>query len=316
MLALTGCGAQMGNRAVSVLPNAPASSPSQINDTELQVVATTSIFGDLVRNVAGEEVTVRLLIPVGADPHHYQPSAQQVSDLQSADLVIVNGLGLEAGLADVMEGARADGANIFELAELLNPLPYGWTYKTSENNAGYSGHSNHDPHVWLDPARMADATRLVAKELAAIDGSVEWMVRAEAYAAELLLVDKEIQETLSVIPESNRKLVTNHDALGYFAARYRFELIGTVVPGGSTLAEPSSAQLAALVETIRSEGVRAIFAETTEPTVLAEAVAREVGRPIEVVSLFTGSLGDSGSGADTLIRMLRTNAERIAAALA
>ena len=163
---------------------------------------------------------------------------------------------------------------------------------------------------------MAEAPRLIAKELAAIDGSVDWMGRTKAYAADLLSVDTEIQEILSVIPESNRKIVTNHDALGYFAARYRLELIGTVVPGGSTLAEPSSAQLAALVETVRAEGVRAIFAETTEPTVLAEAVAREVGQPIKVVSLFTGSLGDSGSAADTLIGMLRTNAERIAAALA
>jgi zinc/manganese transport system substrate-binding protein len=120
---------------------------------------------------------------------------------------------------------------------------------------------------------------------------------------------------LADIPASRRKLVTNHDSLGYFADRYGFEIIGAVVPGGSTLGDPSSAELAGLVEKISSAGVPAIFAETTEPTALAEAVAREVGDDVVVVELYTGSLGEQGSGADTLIGMLLTDAGRIAGAL-
>jgi zinc/manganese transport system substrate-binding protein len=110
-------------------------------------------------------------------------------------------------------------------------------------------------------------------------------------------------------------MVTNHEAFGYFAARYGFEVIGVVIPGGSTLAEPSSAELAALVEIMESESVRVIFAETSQPTALAEAVAAELGGDVDVVELFTESLGPPGSGAETLSKMLLTNAERISAAL-
>jgi zinc/manganese transport system substrate-binding protein len=113
----------------------------------------------------------------------------------------------------------------------------------------------------------------------------------------------------------NRLLVTNHDALGYFADRYDFEIVGVVIPGGSTLADPSSAELAALVETLLETDVPAIFAETSSPAQLAETVAAEAGNDVEVVELHTGSLGEPGSGADTLIGMLRTNATRIRDAL-
>ena len=130
-----------------------------------------------------------------------------------------------------------------------------------------------------------------------------------------MVLDADISATLSAIPEGDRVLVTNHDALGYFAARYGFEIAGTVIPSGTTLAEPSSAELAALVEEIQQRGVQAIFAETTEPSTLADAIAAEAGEAVQVVELYTGSLGEAGTGADTLIGMLLTNAQRIAGAL-
>ena len=128
-------------------------------------------------------------------------------------------------------------------------------------------------------------------------------------------LDAEIQDILAVIPEENRKLITNHDSLGYFADRYGFEIIGTVIPGGATLADPSSAALAELVEEIEHEGVKVIFAETIDSTALAEAVAAEVGSDISVVELHTGSLGEEGTATGTLVGMLRDNAQRIAEAL-
>lgn len=167
----------------------------------------------------------------------------------------------------------------------------------------------------MDPLRVAKAARHIADELNKIAPSPSWTERAEAYAASLEELDAEIRDLLSSIPEENRKLITNHDAFGYFAARYGFEVVGTVIPGGSTLAEPSSADLAALVDAIVDEGVRAIFAETIEPSVLAEAVAAEVGSSVEVVELYSGSLGEPGTDAATLIGMLRVNAGRIAEAL-
>ena len=176
-------------------------------------------------------------------------------------------------------------------------------------------HTGSDPHFWLDPLRVAKAVELIAEALTDVDPSIDWAGRAEVYASELEQLHAAIESILAGIPEGDRKLITNHEALGYFADRYDFEVLDTVIPGGATLADPSSAELAALVETIREEGVPAIFAETIESTALAEALAAEAGPDVEVVELYTGSLGEPGSGADTLVGMLRVNAQRIAEAL-
>ena len=271
----------------------------------LTVVATTTILGDVVANVVGDDAEVVVLAPLGADPHDFQPSSAQVAVINEADLVVANGLGLEEGLEDVLDGAAADGANVIELAPQLDPLPFG---------SGDDPDSL-DPHVWLDPIRMGAAATLIAAQLTAIDDTVDWKARSDAYAAELAALDGEIEAILAALPEGSRLLVTNHDSLEYFATSYGLDVIGTVIPGGTTLADPSSEALADLVTIMETEGVAAIFAETTLPAVLAEAVAAELGNDVEVVSLYTGSLGEAGSGAETLIDMLRTNAERIAAAL-
>jgi zinc/manganese transport system substrate-binding protein len=250
---------------------------------------------------------VEVLMPLGADPHGFQASSQQVAALHAADLVVANGLGLEGGLLEVLAVAQGDGANILEVAPLLDPIPFG------------SGDADHeeprDPHVWMDPTRAADGARIIGRELAAIAPNVDWVGRADTYAATLLSTDDAIEDTLAPIAQEQRRMVTNHDALGYFADRYDLAIIGTVVPGGSSLADPSSAELADLVETMRREDVNVIFAETTQPAALAEAVASELGEEVRVVELYTGSLGEPGSGADTLAGMLVTNARRIADAL-
>ena len=176
-------------------------------------------------------------------------------------------------------------------------------------------HGSHDPHVWMDPLRVADAAELIAKELANLDSSVDWMANATAYADQLRALDAEVVSMLGAVSEDRRKLVTNHDAFGYFADRYEFEVVATVIPGGSTLADPSSSDLAELVEVLIDEAINVIFAETIEPSALAEALADEVDG-VTVVELFTGSLGEPGSGAETYIDYVRTNASRIADALA
>ena len=264
------------------------------------VVVTTTIIGDVVRNVVGADATIEVLVPTGADPHDYQASSRQVAGINRADLVVANGLGLEEALADVLQAAKKDGANILEIAPLLDPIPLG---------------NSLDPHVWLDPKRMADAARLIAEEMTRVDASIDWSSRAEAYAIELDITHREIESILEAVHGDSRNLVTDHDALGYFAAVYGFEVVGTVIPGGSTLGAPSSDELAKLVRLIEMEGVVAIFAGTTESSAVASAVAAEVGHEVVVVELYTGSLGEPGSGADTLVRMMLTNAELIAEAL-
>ena len=370
VLPLAACGSGEDDPAAaddaggSVTTAAMESDPGPVSGEEpLLIAATTTILGDIVTNIAGGDARVTVLLPVGADPHDYRASATQVALLHDADLVVVNGLMLEEGLIDVLAAAGADGARLFEVGELLDPLPFAGTPHAGEedhdegedghdhegeeahdegeedHDEGEDGHDHEgeedhdegeedhdegedghdhggeDPHFWMDPLRAAQAALLIAEELVGIAPSFPWMERAEAYAASLEELDAEIRALLSPIPEENRKLVTNHDSLGYFAHRYGFDVIATVIPGGATLAEPSSADLAALVHTIEEEEVRAIFAETIEPAALAEAVAAEADSPLRVVVLYTGSLGGPGSGADTLIGMLRTNAVRIAEAL-
>jgi zinc/manganese transport system substrate-binding protein len=287
-------------------------------------VATTTILGDVIDNVVGEDARVEVLVPVGADPHDFQASAAQIAEVNRADLVVAIGLGLEEGMEDTLDSAATDGVRVFEVGPLLDPLPLKTT-EHEEEHEGHEGggetegeehdHEGVDPHVWLDPLRMAEATRLIAAQLAEIDPSSDWQGRADQYAAQLVAADEEISAELESIPNDQRHLVTNHEALGYFANRYGFEVVGVIIPGGSTLADPSSAQLAELVEVMRREGVTVIFGETTEPSALAEAVAFELGNDVAVVELFTESLGEPGSGADTLIGMLKTNSALISKAL-
>lgn len=275
-------------------------------ESGVTVVATTSVWADVASRIVADDGTVDVVIPAGADAHDYQPSTRQISDLQTADLVVANGLGLEAGLADALRSSIADGANVVELGPALGPLPFA-------DEAGQD--HGPDPHVWFDPLRVAEGARLIADRLETIDPSVDWQQRADAYEHELLAADGEIADTLAGVPDADRKLVTNHDALGYFADRYGFEVVGVVIPGGSTLADPSSSDLADLVATIRVSGVKAIFSEASHPARLAEAVAAEVGTDVAVIELFTESVGEPGSGVESLIEMLLTNARRVAGGL-
>lgn len=318
LLILTGCGSAAGD-----------------SGDDLRVVATTSIWGDVVANIVGDDATVDVLIPTGADAHDFEPTSGQIASLQEADLVIANGLGLEETMEDTLQTAVADGANVFEVAPDLDPIAFSAEENDHEDEEEREDegedhedegehededeshdHQGEDPHVWFDPLRLATAAELIAERLTEIDSSVDWQQRAADYAAQLIRADEEISQIVGEIDPQARKLVTNHEAMGYFAHRYEFEMIGVVIPGGSTLADPSSAELAALVEEIEHEDVNVIFAETTQPTRLAEAVAAEVERDVTVVELYTESLGEPGSEADTVIGMLLTDARLIAEALA
>jgi len=260
---------------------------SPAEGTGVTIVATTTILGDVAANVAGDSATVTVLLPRGADPHDYQASSREASDIVSADLVIANGLHLEEGLLDVIESAESDGVRVLWVGEAVDPIPFG----------GDGQHENMDPHVWLDPVRMAEAARVIAAELETIEPGAGWTGRAELYAADLLAADAEIATILADVPADDRKLVTAHNAFGYFALRYDFEVIGTVIPG------------------LRRESIPAIFTDVAQSATLSEVLADELGGAVEVVALYTGTLGEPGSGADTLIGMLKTNAQRIAEAL-
>ena len=283
-------------------------------DEGVRIVATTTILGDIAQNVVAGKATVEVLMPLGVNPHDFQPSSQQVAAIQRADLVMANGLGLEVGLQDILEAAAADGVLVWDVAPDLDPRPFVEVADVEEDHDDHEDGSL-DPHFWLDPLRVAAAAGLLADHLSDVAPGGEWSAAAAEYSAELGALHSQSVEQLAVVAVIDRRLVTNHLSLGYFSDLYGFEMIGTVIPGGASLANPSSAELASLVEIIEREQVRAIFTETIEPDALAQAVAAEVGYDVAVVELYTGSLGEPGTDGDTLIGMLATNVSRIAEAL-
>lgn len=293
---------------VTLLAAAACGDQTASDDEDISIVVTTTILGDIVENVVGDLAQVEVLMPVGADPHDFQASAQQVASLTRADLVVANGLGLEEGLESVLRSAESDGANILYLGPLLDPVPL----PADRAEGADEQHHGDDPHVWLDPIRMLAAVDLIVTALNQIEDGTDWVTKAEEYKEEISIADREISGLLGTIPDASRKLVTNHDSLGYFADRYGLRLIGVVIPGGSTLAEPSSEGLAALVKVMEREEVTAIFAESTQSDVLAKTVASELGQDVAVIELFTGSLGPAGTAADTYLGVMRVNAMRIA----
>ncbi|NNE96589.1 MAG: zinc ABC transporter substrate-binding protein [Acidimicrobiales bacterium] len=306
-LAAAGCGSDDTGAAVEADTERPT------------VVVTTNILGDVVENLVGDAFDVVTIMPVGADPHDFQASAQQVAQIGEADVLIVNGGGFEEGLLDVIEAAEGDGVLVFEALSAVDTIEFGESGRGTDEHDDEHDREDADPHFWTDPGRMALAAEAIAVFLVAnVDGvdADALDASADAYVAELEALDTEVAEALAPIGEDRRVLVTNHDALGYFADRYDFEVAGTVIPSGSTTDGTSARELAELTEVIRDEGVLAIFAETTVSDELAQTLADEVGDEIAVVDLYTGSLGESGSDAASYVTMMRTNAQRIVDALA
>ncbi len=280
------------------------------------VVVTTSILGDVVGNLVGDQADVVMVMPPGADPHDFQASARQVNQIREADALIVNGGGFEEGLVDVIESAEADGVATFEALSAVATIELGESGR-DDDHGDEDDHDGDDPHFFTDPERMAEAAAGIAELLVGVEGvdADALTAAADAYVDEVRALDTDVEAILADIPEDRRVLVTNHEVFGYFADRYGFEVVGTVIPTGSTSDGASAGALAELAEIIAEEGVPAIFADTSSTDGLAQTLADEVG-DIEVVALFSESLGAEGSDGDTYIDMVRTNAERIAEALA
>ena len=318
---------------------APASDPPTPNEAPVAIATTTqlgSILGDITQ-CAG--TTSSTLMGPGDDPHDFALASNQVADLTRAQLVVNSGLGLEAGMAKTLDGAKADGAKVFEVAPLLDPLSYADVEaEQAAQHAGHGhadeglrepqptvqepqptdeghGHGEFDPHVHMDVARMAKAANLIGAELATTTGDQKYATCGTEVEDKLTQTDAEVRQILSAIPAEKRVLVTDHEAYNYFAEAYDFEIAGVVIPGGSTDAQPSSQELAGLVEVIKEDHVSAIFSNNTVNPRLVEAVAAEAGTDLKVVQLYEGSVGPAGSGADTYAGMMLTNARLIADAL-
>ena len=272
-----------------------------------QIVVTTNILGDVVGEVVGDEAEVTTLMRPNADPHSFEISAQEAALLGDADLIVSSGLGLEEGLQQHLDRAADAGAPLLVAGETIEAVPYA-----SGDAAGTP-----DPHFWTDPSTMIDVVDAVERAVADIDvvDSDRLAQHANAYRAELEALDAEMTDAFEAIPAERRALVTNHHVFGYLADRYGFRVIGAAIPGGTTLAAPSAADLHELSDAITEAGVSTIFAESSQPDRLVQVLASEADIDVRVKELFTESLTGPGAGAETYLEMMRANAERIAAGL-
>ena len=264
------------------------------------VYVTTNILGDVVSEIAGDHLDVVTLMAPGADPHSFELSAQQAAGMRAADLVVANGLGLEEGLTQHVEAAEDEGVDVLLAGDHVEVLEYA-------DGAGP------DPHFWTDPAQMllvVDALTPVLAELAG-SGAADVRAAADAYRTELSALEDEMATSLGAVPAEHRALVTNHHVFGYLARRFDVTLLGAVIPGGTTLAAPSPADLQELVDAIDQAGVRTIFAESSSPDRLVQVLADEADREVDVVELITESLAAPGEPGDTYLDMMRVNTTRI-----
>ncbi len=281
-------------------------------DDALHIVASTSIVADVVRQVSGEDAVVDVLIPAGNDPHSYAPTPQDVARIARADVIFLNGLGLEAGVQPVLENARPDAA-VVELSQGIDLL------EKPVSPSGEEGEGNHaegaDPHLWSDPNNVRVWLSTIADTLAARDPShaEAYRRRAESYQKTLEELDAWVKEQVASIPPERRVIVSDHLMWGYFCARYNFRQQGALIPGYSTLAQPSAQELAALEDAIRQMGVPAIFVGNTVNPSLAERVAADTG--VKLVTVYTGSLSEPDGPAPTYVDWVRYNVTAIVDAL-
>ncbi|MGH2522398.1 MAG: metal ABC transporter substrate-binding protein [Anaerolineales bacterium] len=280
----------------------------------LRVLAVETFLADIVRNVAGDRLKVDALMPVGADPHSFEPAPADLAKVADADVLIVNGAGFEAFLQKLLENAGGE-QQIIEAAAGLESRKASAGEAESEH-ASESGHAEGDPHFWLDPINVIQYVENIRDGLSRADpeGKAVYSQNAAAYVAQLKELDGWIAGQAAQIPAARRLLVTNHETLGYFADRYGFKIIGAILPSVSSAASPSAQQLAQLVDEIKTSGAPAIFLEVEANPQLAEQIGQETGLRI-ITNLYTHSTSNPGGPAPTYLEMMRHNTLAIVEAL-
>ena len=273
------------------------SSPSV--DGSLKIVATTTVFADIVRNVAGDRATVISIIPAGAGPEDYEPKPDDARRLADADLIVSNGVGLDDFLDQLIDAAGEGAAARLVLGEGIPTITV-------------DGETN--PHFWLDPNLVTSHyIPAISAALTKLDpsGASTFTTNADAYIAQVEAMDSANKAKIDTIPTANHKLVTFHDAFPYFAAHYGFEVIGVILANVGQ--EPTASELAALVEKVRAAHVKAVFSEAQFSPELATTLAEEAGITTVVTTLYNDTVGPPPT--DTYLRLMEWNVDEIVKAL-
>jgi ABC-type Zn uptake system ZnuABC Zn-binding protein ZnuA len=269
----------------------------------LRVVATTNIVADIVWQVAGDAVELSQLLPLGTDPHSYTITPQDMIATTNAHVIFANGANLEIEfLPDLLEQTRAPVVYASQGIEFRH---------LGEEDPHDDAQQGIDPHTWTTPTNAIVFVHNIERALIDLDpaNAPTYQANAQRYQADLEALDVWVKEQIATVPAQRRKLITDHETFGYYADRYGLEQIGAVIPGFSTAAEPSARELAALEDKIREHGVRAVFVGTTINPSLVEQVAEDTG--IQLITLYTGSLGPPGSGVETYLDYVRYNTTAI-----
>lgn len=324
-LVLSACGGSAGgttaggNAGTAASPDAPV------------IAVTTPLLGAIVRDAVGDAATVEVVMPNGSDPHEWRPSAKDVAALQSADMIVENGTGLEQGLEEAVQQARADGVPVFTATDHVavrtvkgNGGPAGEDAHghAGEDAHGHEGGDAHghegeeahdhgagDPHFWTDPAQVR---RVLAALPAAVRKATGEDISAQAARASAALkqIDARIAADFAKIPPKARNLVTGHESLGYLADRYGLGLVGAVTPSLSSQGQVSAAHLKELEDAMKKAGVRVVFTETGLPNAVADAIVDQAGATL--VELGTEAVPADGTYATYIQEITR----RISSALA
>ncbi|MGW7494044.1 zinc ABC transporter substrate-binding protein AztC [Streptomyces luteogriseus] len=297
--------------ALVTLFTAGAATACVNDDDRPRVVVTTNILGDITQEIVGDEAEVTVLMKPNADPHSFGLSAVQAAELERADLVVFNGLGLEENVLRHVDAARESGVATFEVGKAVDPL----TFQAHDDGGPEEEAGEPDPHFWTDPDRVREAAGLIARQVTEhVDGVDEKAIHANAdrYDTQLADLTTWMEKSFARIPEEQRALVTNHHVFGYLAERFDFRVVGAVIPSGTTLASPSSSDLRSLTQAMREAGVRTVFADSSQPKRLAEVLRTELGDGVRVVELYSESLTEPARGADTYLQMMRANTTAMA----
>jgi manganese/iron transport system substrate-binding protein len=265
---------------------------STSDDGQLRVVTSLELFADMVRNVGGDRVEVAALLPAGADPHTYELAPARVADIARADVVFINGLGLEASIEDVVHN---NAGEVVELAQ-------GLTVITGEDGEGRDG----NPHLWLDVKNAMAYVERIRDTLINVDpeGAGEYRANAEAYLGELETLDADMEAAVQELPPENRKLVTFHDAFPYLAKRYGLEIVAVVV--SSPGKEPSAQDVADLTRTLESQQVPAVFKEPQFDASILDLAAGDAG--VRVLDLLSDAFVE---GVDSFVELMRYNMRQL-----
>jgi zinc/manganese transport system substrate-binding protein len=268
------------------------------------VMATESFLADIAQNVAGGRIRVDTLLPVTVDPHEYQPKPQDVTKLAQAQVLIINGLGYESWLQKTLDSLGGQRL-VIVATNGLAPAPD----PSGKNSAG-------DPHMWMNPLNVINYVQQIRDGLSQTDpaGKDIYSRNADDYIVKLQSLDQWIKSQVSQLPVQKRLLITNHDALGYFAKAYNFKIIGAIIPSVTTDASPSAQQLASLIDTIKRSGARAIFLDIGENQKLAQQIASETS-VVVITNLYVESTSGPNGPAPTYTDMIKHDVTAILDAL-